>query len=84
MTATGWTCSGVPATVVTCYRDDSLAAQLGFEAIVITASVASASQPGTITNTSTLTNGSDINLANNLATDPIGVAAPTLARIRSF
>lgn len=81
----GWSCS-ISSQQVTCTRSDSLAAQLSYPPIAITATVGPAPGPATLTNTATLTPtpGNDYNLTNNASTDPIGVSAPTLARIRSF
>ncbi len=84
---TGWSCS-ISGQQVTCFRtaSDALAPQLSYPAISITAAVGSGAGPATLNNAATLTPtpDKDYNLSNNSSSDPIGVAAPTLARIRSF
>ena len=79
---TGWTC-GISGQVVTCTRNDALAAKLSYPPISITASVA-AGAPNLLSNTATVANGGDFNAANNTITDPVGVRAPTLAVVREF
>ena len=79
---TGWTC-GIAGQVVTCTRNDALAAKLSYPPISITASVL-AGAPNLLSNTATVSNGGDFNAANNTFGDPVGVRAPTLAVVREF
>ena len=81
----GWSCS-IAGQQVTCSRSDALAPQLSYPAISISATVGSSGTPATLNNTATLlpTPGGDYNLTNNTSADPIGVRAPTFARLRSF
>jgi hypothetical protein len=80
---TGWSCS-VLGQSATCTRSDVLAPQLSYPPISVTASV-TASGPTTLSgNTATVANSLDVNAANDVATDSVGVRSPTFARIRQF
>jgi len=83
--STGWTCGAFVGLTVTCTRADSLAPQLAYEPIVIsaTANPALTGQP-TLTNTATVSGGGDVNALNNSASDPVGIKAPTLAHLLTF
>jgi uncharacterized repeat protein (TIGR01451 family) len=82
--APGWSCS-VAGQVVTCTRSSALPARESYPTIQIDATVGSSVVgPTTLTNTATVAGGGDVNLANNNATDTVGVRAPTLAHLRSF
>ncbi len=79
---TGWAC-GIAGQVVTCTRNNALAAELSYPTISITASVA-AGAPNLLSNTATVANAGDFNAANNTVVDPVGVRSPTLAVVREF
>jgi uncharacterized repeat protein (TIGR01451 family) len=64
---TGWSCS-IASQTLSCVRADSLAATSSYPSITINASV-SQSAPATVTNTAMVSGGSEINLANDTATD---------------
>jgi len=82
--ATGWTCS-IGGQVVACFRSTALAPGASYPPITISAAVAtSVVGPTTLTNTALVSGGGDVNSANNSATDPIGVRAPTLAHLKAF
>ncbi len=63
----GWSCS-VAAQTVSCARGDALAASSSYPSITITANVAQTA-PSTVTNTAIVAGGSELNLANDTATD---------------
>ena len=79
---TGWTC-GIAGQVVTCTRNDALAAKLSYPPISITVNVL-AGAPDVLSNSTTLSNAGDFNAANNTSVDTVGVRAPTLAVVREF
>ena len=80
----GWTCAAPAGQSVSCTRSDPLAAELSYPVITVTATVL-ASGPATLSNNrATVANALDINAANNVATDVVGVRAPTLAHVRRF
>jgi uncharacterized repeat protein (TIGR01451 family) len=66
-TGTGWTCTISPSDV-TCTRGDALAAGASFPAITLTVDVGT-DAPASVTNTATISGGSDSETANNTATD---------------
>jgi uncharacterized repeat protein (TIGR01451 family) len=70
---TGWACSVVSQTV-SCVRSDSLAAASSYPSLTITANVQQ-SAPATVTNTAIVAGGSEINLANDTATDVANVVS---------
>ena len=76
----GWSCS-VGATP-TCTRSDALGPGAAYPAITLTVNVAS-NAPATVTNTATVSGGSDANPANNSATDPTTVTT-LVPTARSF
>ena len=73
ISGTGWTCT---VATLTCTRSDVLAIGLAFPVITLTVNVA-ASAPASVTNTVTMSGGSDANAANNTASDPTTVTAQT-------
>ncbi|MBK6405967.1 MAG: hypothetical protein IPF66_13505 [Holophagales bacterium] len=81
----GWSCS-IAGQQITCSRSDPLAPQVSYPVISISATVGPSGSTATLNNTATLlpTPGGDYNLTNNTSADPIGVRAPTFARLRSF
>ncbi len=76
ITAPGWSCSPLPATVVTCSRSDSLAGSASYPAITLTVSVDPNVQPLVI-NQATLTGGGD--LFHHVVKDPTAINLPDLA-----
>jgi uncharacterized repeat protein (TIGR01451 family) len=79
MVGAGWTC--VKATA-TCTRSDVLAGGDQYAAIMVTVSV-SADAPSTITNVVNVTGGSELNTANNSASDPTAVTAVAALTVTS-
>ncbi len=69
----GWSC-GISLQTVTCTRSDSLASTVSYPAITITVSVSpSATSP--LTNTATVSGGSQFNTANDSASDPTTIVS---------
>jgi len=68
---TGWTCN-IAGQTATCTRSDPLASGASYPVVTLTVNVA-ANAPASVTNTATVTGGSDVNAANNTATDPATV-----------
>ena len=66
-TGTGWTC-GIVTQTVTCSRSDALAAGAGYPAVTVTVAV-SQSAAGSVTNTATVTGGSEQATGNNSSSD---------------
>jgi len=73
--STGWTCSSVPTTFVTCTRSDVLATASSYPAIVMTVRI-DGSASAIVTNGASVTGGGDISQHN--ASDPTPVSAPVL------
>jgi uncharacterized repeat protein (TIGR01451 family) len=73
--STGWSCSAVPTTFVTCTRTDALAATSSYPAIVMAVRI-DGSPAATVTNQATVTGGGDLGFHN--ASDPTPVTAPIL------
>ena len=73
--STGWTCSAVPTTFITCTRSDVLATGNSYPAVLMTVRVDGAFS-GTIINNATVTGGGD--LAQHNASDSAPVTAPVL------
>ena len=71
---TGWSCT---LGTLTCTRADSLAATASYPAITLTVNVA-LNAPSPITNTATVSGGSEANAANDTASDSALVDAPDL------
>ena len=65
LSGTGWNCTVSPAS---CNRSDALASGASYPAITVTVNVAS-NAPGTLTNTVSVSGGSEINTANDSASD---------------
>ncbi|MBW4578744.1 MAG: DUF11 domain-containing protein [Tildeniella nuda ZEHNDER 1965/U140] len=65
---TGWTCS-IAGQTATCTRSDALAALASYPVVTLTVSVA-ANAPASVTNTATVSGGSDGNTGNNSSSDP--------------
>jgi uncharacterized repeat protein (TIGR01451 family) len=79
VTATGWTCPNIlPTTFVSCNRSDALAAANSYPQIVVTVRVDGAQSPVVI-NSAGVSGGGELNFANDNASDPTNVNAPTLA-----
>ena len=66
VSGSGWTC--VTATA-TCTRGEALAAGASYPAITLTVTVA-ANAPASLTNSASVSGGGDVNLLNNVASDP--------------
>ena len=66
-TGTGWTC-GIVTQTVTCSRSDALAAGAGYPAVTVTVAV-SQSAAGSVTNTATVTGGSEQATGNDSSSD---------------
>ncbi|HVF35572.1 MAG TPA: hypothetical protein VND91_09645, partial [Candidatus Saccharimonadia bacterium] len=75
LSGTGWTCN---LATLTCTRSDALAGGGTWPAITLAVVVAT-NAPAEVTNTATVSGGSDTTPPNNIDTDltPIGVSAPT-------
>ncbi|HVS82196.1 MAG TPA: hypothetical protein VHE60_10720, partial [Pyrinomonadaceae bacterium] len=69
ISGTGWTC--VLGTL-TCTRSNALAAGASYSAITVTVDVAN-NAPATVTNTATVSGGSETNTANDTATNPTNI-----------
>jgi len=78
--STGWTCSPVPTTFVTCTRSDALAPAASYPAIVMAVRI-DGSLSATITNTASVTGGGDLGFHN--ASDTAPVTAPVLGITKS-
>jgi uncharacterized repeat protein (TIGR01451 family) len=78
--STGWSCSAVPTTFVTCTRSDVLAPGGSYPAIVMAVRIDGAFS-ATVTNTASVTGGGDLNFHN--ASDPTPVTAPILGITKS-
>jgi len=68
---TGWACTVTP---LTCSRSDGLAPGSSYPVITLTVNVA-ANAAASLTNTATVTGGSDNNLSNNSASDTVSTAS---------
>jgi uncharacterized repeat protein (TIGR01451 family) len=81
MAGTGWACT---LATLTCTRSDVLAGSAAYPAITLTVNVAS-NAPTSVTNTATVSGGSDTNTGNNTANDPttINQADLTIAKSHS-
>ena len=77
ITATGWTCTTVVATI-TCTHPDSLAAGSDHPPISIPVLVGAGAEPGQLSNTATLEAPSDGNPDNNSVTDSGAVSEPSI------
>ncbi len=73
----GWSCS-TAGTTVTCMRPDALAAGSDYPPISIPVLVDPGAQPGQLSNTASLTAGSDGNPDNNSFTDEGAVSEPAI------
>jgi uncharacterized repeat protein (TIGR01451 family) len=80
ITGAGWSCSTPPVTFVTCTRSDALA--VGNSYPVITLTVAVASGPS-VANTAGVSGGGEFNTANDSASDPTNIIAPSLSITKS-
>ncbi|HEY5028865.1 MAG TPA: hypothetical protein VIK39_10685, partial [Candidatus Angelobacter sp.] len=78
--STGWTCSAVPTTFVTCTRSDVLATGSTYPVIVMAVRIDGSSSP-TQVNQASVTGGGD--LSQHTATDPTPVTAPVLSITKS-
>ena len=78
--STGWTCSAVPTTFVTCTRSDVLATGTSYPAIVMAVRIDGSGSP-TQVNQASVTGGGD--LSQHTATDPTPVTAPVLSITKS-
>jgi len=65
---------------LTCTRSDALAAGAGYPPITVTVNV-SAGAPASVTNTATVSGGGDLGPANNTASDPTTISAPSPAQL---
>jgi uncharacterized repeat protein (TIGR01451 family) len=72
---TGWSCSGLPTTFLTCTRADSLATNASYPSLSILVNVSGGSQ--STVNTASVTGGGD-GLSHS-ASDPTNVNAPSLS-----
>jgi uncharacterized repeat protein (TIGR01451 family) len=77
--APGWSCSALPAGVVTCTRSDSLAPNSAYPGLTMTVSVGNSAPM--VTNTANLSGGGDSQF--HMASDPTNVHTPTLAITKS-
>jgi uncharacterized repeat protein (TIGR01451 family) len=66
MTGTGWSCT---LGTLTCQRSDTLPATMNYPPITLTVNVSNTAAP-TVTNSATVSGGSDLNPGNNTANDP--------------
>ena len=82
LTATAISGSGWTATLstLTCTRSDALAAGASYPPITLTVNV-SASAPSGVTNSATVSGGSESNTANDTASDPTVINAPSAAQL---
>jgi uncharacterized repeat protein (TIGR01451 family) len=76
ITGTGWTCSAVPTTFVSCTRSDVLASNNSYPPITLTVSL-DASVSATTTNFANVNGGGDANFRT--ASDPTTINVPDLA-----
>lgn len=74
----GWVCSGLPTTFLTCTRSDSLAAGSSYPPLIVTTV---AGGGGNIVNNASVTGGGDG--LTHTASDPTNVLTPTLALTKS-
>ena len=70
---TGWACSPPAGQLVTCTRADALAANAAFPPIALSVNVAP-NAPLSLTNTATVSGGSETNTANDSASDTVAIA----------
>jgi uncharacterized repeat protein (TIGR01451 family) len=82
ISATGWICSQVPTSFVSCQRSDVLNPAISYPAINITVRVDGASS-AIVTNVASVSGGGELNLANDSASDPTNVSAPVIAITKS-
>ena len=75
---TGWACASLPT--LSCTRNDPLAAGSSYPIITLTVNVAN-NAASSITNSATVSGGGETNTANDTATDPTTVLAPTAATV---
>lgn len=68
ISGTGWTCR----TLTSCNRSDSLAGSSSYPPITLTVNVAN-NAPASVTNMATVSGGSEVNTANDAASDPTTV-----------
>src|SRR5262249_24980761 len=66
ISGTGWACT---LATLTCTRSDALAAGAAYPSITLTVNVA-ANAPSSVTNVATVSGGSELNTANNTASNP--------------
>lgn len=76
---TGWVCSSMPTTFLTCTRSDSLAASSSYPPLVVT--VVASGGGGGIVNNASVTGGGDG--LTHTASDPTNVLTPTLALVKT-
>lgn len=77
--ATGWSCSSLPTSFLTCTRSDSLAAGGVYPSIVVTVNVNGGGP--VVTNTASVNGGGDPNFHS--ASDPTNISSPVLAITKS-
>ncbi len=77
ISGTGWTAT---LSTLTCTRSDTLTASASYPPITLTVNV-SASAPASVANTATVSGGGDVNSANNAASDPTVINAPSAAQL---
>ncbi len=78
ITATGWNCSALPTSFVSCTRSDALATSSSYPAITMTVRVDGAATSPEI-NTASVSGGGELNTANDSAIDSTIINAPILA-----
>jgi uncharacterized repeat protein (TIGR01451 family) len=75
---TGWDCSASTDRIVTCRRDEALAAGASFAPVAVPVRLSPSTPPGAITNTATVANASDPEAANDADDDVVEVPAPQI------
>jgi uncharacterized repeat protein (TIGR01451 family) len=76
VSGTGWNCSSVPTTSLTCTRSDALAINSSYPPITLTVSVGGGTAP-VVSNSASVTGGGDSLV--HTTSDPTNVHTPTLA-----
>src|SRR5262249_10374519 len=79
VSGTGWSCSPLPATSLTCTRSDALASGSSYPSLVVTVAINNATP--TITNSANVTGGGDSQFHS--ASDTANVNTPTLTITKS-
>ena len=80
LSGTGWTCT---LATLSCTRSNALGAGASYPALTLTVNVSSTA-PASVTNTVAVSGGGEVNTANDTASDPTTIVAPTSGLVAAY